>query len=144
MSLTYIRIYVYNVCMKKDIINHVSTTYICYYIAFCPRYRRKIFIIPGMQERVQELSNEFCKQNDLSLENIFFSDDTLFLQVISSPKFSPNTLIHQWKMFLSSFLLEEFAEIQNMPNLWTKAYYVSTIGFDTDLVEQFINYQRKK
>ena len=144
MYLTHIRTYVYNVAMKKDLINQVTTSYICYYIAFCPRYRRKLFIIPGMIERVKELSLEYCTKKKLSLLDIYFSEDTIFLEVLSIPGLSPNTIIHQWKMFLSSFLLDEFEEIRNMPNLWTKAYYISTKGFDSELLEQFINSQRKK
>lgn len=144
INLTYIRAFVYNRIMKKDIINQVTTTYICYYIAFCPRYKRKIFVIPGMTERVKELSFEYCKQKRLTLLDIYFSEDTLFLEILSLPSFSPNTIIHSWKKYLSSFLLNEFKEIQNMPNLWTKAYYVSTKGFDSELLEQFINSQRKK
>jgi len=130
--------------MKKGILKQVTTTYICYYIAFCPRYKRKIFIIPGMAERVEALSLEFCQQKQLTLLDIHFSEDTVFLQILSVPEFSPNAIIYKLKMYLSSFLLNEFDEIRNMPNLWTKAYYVSTTGFDADMLEVFINSQRKK
>ena len=53
------RCFYYNLIMKNEY-RHTKTTVsmINYHFVFCPRYRRKIFLIPGVEGRFKELIRE--------------------------------------------------------------------------------------
>ena len=38
-----------------------------YHFVFCPRYRRKIFNIPNVENRFKELVINICKENDFEI-----------------------------------------------------------------------------
>ena len=38
-----------------------------YHFVFCPRYRRKIFLIPGVEERFKELVRQICQEKELDI-----------------------------------------------------------------------------
>ncbi|MGN0240545.1 MAG: IS200/IS605 family transposase [Candidatus Weimeria sp.] len=44
-----------------------TVSFINYHIVFCPRYRRKIFNIPGVENRFKELTREECKRRDIDI-----------------------------------------------------------------------------
>ncbi|MBQ1382429.1 MAG: transposase, partial [Solobacterium sp.] len=53
----------------KNLYKHTKTTVslINYHFVFCPRYRRKIFNIPGVEECFKELTCEVCEQNQIEI-----------------------------------------------------------------------------
>lgn len=54
--------------MKNDYKRTATTvSLINYHFVFCPRYRRKIFLIPGVEERFKELAKEACEQNNIEI-----------------------------------------------------------------------------
>ena len=36
-----------------------------YHFVFCPRYRRKLFLVDGFEARFKELVTQICEQNDI-------------------------------------------------------------------------------
>ena len=40
-----------------------TVSFINYHIVFCPRYRRKIFSIPGVEDRFKELTRQECAKH---------------------------------------------------------------------------------
>ena len=38
-----------------------------YHLVFCPRYRRKIFLMDGLEARFKELVAQICEQNDIRI-----------------------------------------------------------------------------
>lgn len=73
----YFVVYVFNVfihilCYTTTMENkyrHTKTTVslINYHFVFCPRYRRKIFLIPNVEERFKELVKIKCKELDIEI-----------------------------------------------------------------------------
>ena len=55
--------------MENDY-RHTNTTVslINYYFVFCPRYRRKIFLIPKIEQRFKTLVNDKCNE---TFENFY-------------------------------------------------------------------------
>lgn len=60
--LFFIHILCYTTTMENKY-RHTNTTVslINYHFVFCPRYRRKIFLIPNVEERFKELVKIKCK-----------------------------------------------------------------------------------
>ena len=109
---------------------HTNTTVslINYPFVFCPRYRRKILLIPNVEERFKELVKMKCKE--LEIEIIAMESDKdhshMFLNCLLI--LSPSDLMQQIKGYTSKILREEFYELSKMPSLWTRSYFVSTAG----------------
>lgn len=52
--------------MKKDYRRTKATvSMINYHFVFCPRYRRKLFLVDGFEARFKELVTQICEQNDI-------------------------------------------------------------------------------
>ena len=62
----FIHILCYTTTMENKY-RHTNTTVslINYHFVFCPRYRRKIFLIPNVEERFKELVQIKCKELDI-------------------------------------------------------------------------------
>ena len=144
MPLTYIRAMIYNSSMKKYYTDSFSTSYIRYYIAFCPRYRRKIFLIPGLKEQTDTILLDNCSSLGIEILETNYYEDTALLSLQCHPYIKPYELVRRIKACLAGPLVREFQELSKMPNLWTKSFYISTDGFDHEELDRFIYSQRKK
>lgn len=52
--------------MKKDYRRTKATvSMINYHFVFCPRYRRKLFLVDGFEARFKELVTQICEQSDI-------------------------------------------------------------------------------
>ena len=67
-SIDFIHILLYNICMENNY-RHTNTTVslINYHFVFCPRYRRKIFLIPNVESRFKELVKIKCKELEIEI-----------------------------------------------------------------------------
>ena len=122
-------------CMNIDY-RYTKTTVslINYHFVFCPRYRRKIFIIPNLEQRF--------KINIIAIE---CNEDHVHMFVNCLPTLSPSDIMHKIKGFTSKLLRTEFVELSKMPNLWTRSYFVSTAGnVCSETIKQYVENQRKR
>lgn len=135
----------YNYLMKT----HYKTTdttisYITYHLVFCPRYRRKIFLIPGVYERFEELTKETCKDQEIEILSMEHGPDYVHLFVSVYPKTDITQMVRSIKYASSAVLRKEFEKLRAMPSLWTRCYFVTTepeLGQDT--IAWYVEQQRK-
>ena len=109
---------------------HTNTTVslINYHFVFCPRYRRKIFLIQNVEERFKELVKIKCKELEIEIITIECDKDHSHMFLNCLPTLSPSDIMQQIKGYTSKILREEFVELSKMPSLWTRGYFVSTAG----------------
>jgi len=115
-----------------------------YYFVICPRYRRKIFDIPGMAQRFAELVGMYCTEQDMELCSIDFCSDGAIIQILSVPSLSPNDIMKGIRKFTSSVLREEFPVLSSMTSLWIRNYMVSTELIERSTATAFISLQKKR
>ena len=144
--VNFVHNWLYNICMENKY-RHTNTTVslINYHFVFCPRYRRKIFLIPNVEERFKELVKIKCKELDIQI--IFMECDKdhshIFLNCL--PTLSPSDIMQQIKSYTSKILREEFIELSKMPSLWTRNYFVSTDNIiDNKSINDYVESQRKR
>lgn len=116
--------------MIIDKYRHSNTTVsmVNYHFVFCPRYRRKIFLIPGLELRFKELVTQICEQNQLELLAMECHQDHCHLFINSPPTLSPADIMRLIKTNTARALLDEVKEFEKTHNLWTRSYFVSTAG----------------
>ena len=126
---------------------HTNTTVslINYHFVFCPRYRRKIFLIPHVEERFKELVKMKCKELEIEIIAIECDKDHTYMFLNCLPTFSPSDIMQQIKVYTSKILREEFTELSKMPSLWTRNYFVSTAGnVCSETIKKYVENQKKR
>ena len=85
-----------------------TVSMINYHFVFCPRYRRKIFLIDGVEVRFKELVRQICEQNDVDILAMECHVDHCRLFVNCPPSLSPADVMRLIKTNTARHLLHEF------------------------------------
>lgn len=116
-----------------------------YHFVFCPRFRRKIFIIPGVETRFKELVRQICEQNDIEILALECHIDHCHLFVNAPPKIGPADIMCIIKTNTARPLLNEFEEFEKTHNLWTRSYFASTAGnVSNRTIQRYVESQKTR
>lgn len=122
-----------------------TVSFINYHFIFCPRYRRKIFNIPGVEERFKELTAEQCQKNDIEILAMECHVDHVHMFVSVYPNMPIPEIMKLVKGATSNELRKEFPEIASMSSLWTRSYFVSTAGnISSDTIKWYVDTQKTR
>ncbi|MDO4197871.1 MAG: IS200/IS605 family transposase [Erysipelotrichaceae bacterium] len=131
----------------KNIYRHTKTTVslINYHFVFCPRYRRKIFNIEGLERRFRELTVNECNRCGIEILDLECHADHVHIYVSTLPDISIPQIMRIIKDASSFVLREEFVELGAMPSLWTRNYLVSTENtLNPETIEWYVNTQKTR
>lgn len=126
---------------------HTNTTVslINYHFVFCPRYRRKIFLIPKVEERFKALVKEKCEEPEIEIIAIECDKDHTHMFLNCLPTQSPADIMQHIKGYTSKILREEFQQLSKMPSLWTRSYFVSTAGnVCSETIKRYVENQKTR
>ena len=140
-----IHIICYNESMENNY-RHTNTTVslINYHFVFCPRYRRKIFLIPNVEQRFKELVKIKCRELEIVIIAIECDRDHSHIFLNCLPTQSPSDIMQQIKGYTSKILRNEFSQLSKMSSLWTRSYFVSTAGnVSSETIKQYVENQKK-
>jgi putative transposase len=116
-----------------------------YHFVFCPRYRRKIFLQPEVEQRFKELVYEVCEQLKIQVVALECDQDHTHMFLNALPTLSPADMMAKIKGVTSKKLREEFPHLQHLPSLWTRSYFVSTAGnVASTTIKQYVENQKKR
>ena len=120
----------YTAYMEKDAYRRTNPTVslLNYHFVFCPRYRRKIFDVPGVDEYFKKLVTEVCGQHDLQILAMECHHDHVHLFVSAPPTTAPYEIMKWIKGATSRKIRMQFSALNSMSALWTRSYFVSTAG----------------
>ncbi len=130
--------------MSKRWKTSTSTVYnVCYHIIWCPKYRRKV-LEGDVEIRLKELLHDKAEELEVEIEEMEVMPDHLHLFVNASPALAPHHIVQQFKGLTSRRLREEFPSLKSrLPSLWTRSYYIETIGhISEDTIRQYIKDQK--
>ena len=132
--------------MKDEYFRTATTvSLINYHFVFCPRFRRKIFLIPGVEDRFKELTRQICKELKIQILAMECHIDHVHLFVKCWPKQSPAEIMKEIKGASSHALRDEFEILSNMPSLWTRSYFVSTAGnVSSATIKRYVDTQKTR
>ena len=118
---------------------------IAYHIIWCPKYRRKV-LVGEVEKRLKELLIEKSKELNISIEKIEVMPDHIHLFVKARPSLAPHYIIKVLKGHTSKKLREEFKELKSrLPTLWTRSYYIETIGhISEETIKKYIEDQKNR
>ncbi len=123
-----------------------STVYtVRYHIVWCPKYRRKV-LEGEVEVRLRELLHEKAEELELEIEEIEVMPGHLHLLVNARPALAPHHIVQPFKGLTSRRLREEFPSLKSrLPSLWTRSYYIETIGhISEDTIRDYIKDQKNR
>lgn len=122
-----------------------TVSLINYHFVFCPRYRRKIFLIPNVEERFKHMVKYICEEMDIEIIAIECDKDHTHMFLNCLPTLSPSDIMQKIKGVTSRVLREEFPELKKMPSLWTRNYFVSTAGnVSSETIKKYVENQKTR
>lgn len=123
---------------------NTSVFMINYHFIFCPRYRRKIFLIAGIEDRFKTLVKEKCRDLEIEIIAMECNVDHAHLFLNCLPTQNPSWIMKEIKGYTGRILRMEFNAISKMPNLWTRNFFVSTSGeVSSETIKKYVEMQKK-
>lgn len=124
---------------------NTSVSLINYHLVFCPRYRRKIFLIQGVEDRFKEVAAEICERNYFRILAMECHIDHVHIFVNVPPKISAADAVKVIKTNTGRVLRAEFPALSHQKSLWTRSYFASTAGnVSSAAIEQYIRSQKTR
>lgn len=124
---------------------NTTVSLINYHFVFCPRYRRKIFLIPNVEDRFKHMVKFVCEELEIEILAIECDKDHCHMFLNCLPTLSPSDIMQKIKGVTSRVLREEFPELAKMPSLWTRSYFVSTAGnVRSETIKKYVESQKSR
>lgn len=115
-----------------------------YHFVCCPKYRRNIFT-GKIAERLKELLYEKAEELDIEIESMEVMPDHIHLFFSADTTDAPHRIASQFKGYTSKIMREEFPELLKLPSLWSRSYFISSVGhISEETVKQYIENQKGK
>lgn len=117
---------------------------VSYHLIWCSKYRRKV-LLGDVELRLKQLLEERSSENGWSLEKMEVMPDHVHVFIKATPSDSPAHIVSQLKGYTSFKLRDEFPHLKKrIPTLWTRSYYVETIGHISEsIIIRYIEDQKK-
>ena len=126
--------------------NKHATHQIGYHIVFCTKFRYQI-LTNEVEMVCKKIIAEVCIDNKWKLESIEVMPDHLHLFIQTDPLISPSRIVQIIKSISAVKIFTTFKKLKGEKfwgsGLWSKSYYVGTVGnMSKDVVQKYINNQK--
>ena len=130
---------------NKYFVTKHTVSFIRYHFVFCPRYRRKIFSISGVEERFKKITEDICAKNGIELLDMACNSDSVHIFLACTPMWSPHDVMKIIKRASTIVLREEFPALSSISSLWTRSFFVSTAENISDAeIQRYVDTQKKR
>lgn len=117
-----------------------------YHVIFCPKYRRRV-LVDGVDERLKEVLMDTADMSEgrFDILEMEVMPDHVHLLIDCDPDYGIGNCIKHLKSRSAHVLLSEMPALRKkLPCLWTRSYFVSSVGaVSLDVVKQYIENQKK-
>lgn len=121
-----------------------NVVYSCkYHVVWCSKYRRKV-LEPPVAERLKEIVREVVAETNSEILEMEVLLDHVHLLCEVDPQFGIAKFVRLVKGRSSRLLRSEFPKVKSrLPSLWTRSYFVSTVGgAPLAVIKQYIEQQK--
>lgn len=124
--------------------SNTSVYLLNYHYVWIPKRRRKV-LVGGVETRFKELLAEKCKELKWDILALEVMPDHVHLFISVDTQVAPSQVMHALKGYTSRVLRQEFPQLNTLPALWTRSYFVSTAGvISSKMVQQYIASQKTR
>ncbi len=131
--------------MNDVYIKHNKAVYLVqYHIVWCPKYRRGL-LIGSLKDRLSTIIHEVCGELSAKIKALQIMPDHVHIFVSYTYQEPIHKLIKQLKGRSSNILRKEFPNLRKMPTLWTRSFFVSSVGnASEEIIQEYIKNQWNK
>ena len=129
---------------RKEYKSDKTIVYSCqFHVIFCTKYRRKV-LDNKVDVRLKELIFDNQMKHDYQIHELEIMPDNVHLLIDVNPKIGIHKTIKKIKGLSSNILRNEFSFLKSrIPSLWTRSYFVSTVGsVSLETVKRYIENQK--
>lgn len=114
-----------------------------YHFVWIPKYRRRV-LIGTIPQRLEELLQEKTAELEGEILNLTVQPDHVHLFCSFPPTLAPHQIMHRLKGYSAFKLRKEFPHLKSqLPNMWTRSYFVGTAGTVTaETIQRYIDEQK--
>ena len=118
-----------------------------YHLAWCPKYRKKIFEREEVRERAKQMVREICEAYDIEILEMEIMEDHIHLLVSFPPSRSIGEVVRIIKSNSGRGLFREFPGLKKRlwgGEMWEDGYFVRTVGdrMTRDVIVKYIEHHR--
>jgi putative transposase len=120
-----------------------SVMYSCkYHVVWCPKYRRPV-LLAAVAKRLKQIIRDVASEHEADVIELEVMPDHVHGLMEVHPQFGIHRLIKAMKGRSSRVLRDEFPWLKSrLPTLWTRSYFVSTVGgAPLRVIKQYIEHQ---
>lgn len=122
---------------------------ISYHIAFCPKYRRKIFKNFNIDNDLKEAVRTMAPYHDWIIEELETDEDHLHVCVSAPPRYSPAKIVNLLKTWTYKHVYRKHPELKIFlwgGKMWQQGYFVSTVSdrATKEELRRYIRNQKRK
>ena len=117
-----------------------------YHIVFIPKYRRKE-IYGKLRSDIGQIIRQLCSYKGVEIMEAHAMPDHIHMLVRIPPKIAVSNFMGYLKGKSSLMIFERHANLKykyGNRNFWAKGFFVSTVGLDTNKVQEYIREQEKE
>ena len=119
-----------------------STYNVRYHIVFSPKYRYNLLRYRAV-ERLKTLLRQSAAEIGISIQSMEVMPDHVHLFILARPAVSVPQLVCRLKGNSSYLMRKEFAYLRKYPSMWTRSYFVETVGYISEnTVVNYIEHQK--
>ena len=129
--------------MSKYNASSHSTYNVAYHVVFSPEYRYNL-LRDSAAERLKTLLLQAASHLGIIIQAMEVMPDHVHLFIIARPTISIPQIVQYLKGYSSYFMQKEFTYLRRYPSLWTRSYFVETVGHISEMtVVHYIENQKK-
>ena len=117
-----------------------------YHIVFIPKYRRKE-IYGKLRSDIGQIIRQLCSYKGVEIIEAHAMPDHIHMLVRIPPKIAVSNFMGYLKGKSSLMIFERHANLKykyGNRNFWAKEFFVSTVGLDTNKIQEYIRDQEKE
>jgi putative transposase len=114
-----------------------------YHLVWCSKYRRNV-LVGTITDELRSLICQKAQELGVTIEALEIMPDHVHLFIESDPTEAPQRLANQFKGYTSRILRLKFPQLRSrIPSLWSRSYYVGSIGHvSEETVKRYIEMQK--
>jgi len=113
-----------------------------YHIVWCSK-RRKPILVGEVKDRLEQIIRKVAEEIGIKVLELSINPNHVNLLISAYPTIAVHKIVRRIKGRISNILRREFHELLKLPSLWTRSYYVSTVGaVSKEAIEKYIEAQK--
>lgn len=118
-----------------------------YHIIWCPKFRFEV-LTGDVENALKNIIKNISKEYKYEIKALEVMPDHIHLFVATKPTVAPTDVVRTIKSITTVKLFKEFPELKNfysrVGSLWSKGYFVSTVGNVSErTIQKYIENQKQ-